>query len=120
MYIYNGISANCSENEKCFRHKLQRKRKHTFYVQQLFSENRAVYEIMWKNMVQPDTPQKIIRRMRFVCWIIKATDTHSEYVILFLHDNAFANMPQCYVYMYMACLVFFYVLVQVASGFLSR
>jgi hypothetical protein len=22
-----------------------------------FSENRAVYEIMWKNMVEPDTPQ---------------------------------------------------------------
>jgi hypothetical protein len=22
-----------------------------------FSENRAVYEIMWKNMVQPDRPQ---------------------------------------------------------------
>jgi len=25
------------------------------YVQLLFSKNRAVYEIMWKNMVQPDT-----------------------------------------------------------------
>jgi hypothetical protein len=24
----------------------------------------------------------IIRRMRFACWITKATDTHSEYVIL--------------------------------------
>jgi hypothetical protein len=24
----------------------------------------------------------ILLRMRFACWIIKATDTHSEYVIL--------------------------------------
>jgi hypothetical protein len=24
----------------------------------------------------------IIRRVRFACWITKATDTHSEYVIL--------------------------------------
>jgi hypothetical protein len=28
------------------------------------------------------TNNNIIRRMRFACWITKATDTHSEYVIL--------------------------------------
>jgi hypothetical protein len=28
------------------------------------------------------TDDNIIRRMRFVCWKTKATDTHSEYVIL--------------------------------------
>jgi hypothetical protein len=28
------------------------------------------------------TDDNIIRRMRFACWITKATDTHSEYVIL--------------------------------------
>jgi hypothetical protein len=28
------------------------------------------------------TDDNIIRRMRFVGWITKATDTHSEYVIL--------------------------------------
>jgi hypothetical protein len=26
----------------------------------IFSENRAVYEIMWKNMVEPDRPQMAI------------------------------------------------------------
>jgi len=26
-----------------------------------FSENRAVYELMWKGMVQPDRPQMIIQ-----------------------------------------------------------
>jgi len=28
------------------------------------------------------TDDKIIRHMRFACWITKATNTHSEYVIL--------------------------------------
>jgi hypothetical protein len=28
------------------------------------------------------TDDNIIWRMRFACWITKATDTHSEYVIL--------------------------------------
>jgi hypothetical protein len=28
------------------------------------------------------TDDNIIRRMRFACWMTKATDTHSEYVIL--------------------------------------
>ena len=28
------------------------------------SENRSAYEIMWKNMEQPDRPQTTIRRMR--------------------------------------------------------
>jgi len=29
-----------------------------------FFENRAVYEIMWKNIVEPDRPQMTIWRMR--------------------------------------------------------
>jgi hypothetical protein len=28
------------------------------------------------------TDDNIIRRMRFACWITKATDTHLEYVII--------------------------------------
>ena len=28
------------------------------------------------------TDDNIIRRMRFACWVTKATDTHSEYIIL--------------------------------------
>jgi hypothetical protein len=37
-----------------------RKSKHAFYVQNQFSENSAVHEIMWKNMLEPDRPQKKI------------------------------------------------------------
>ena len=32
-------------------------------------------------MVEPGKPQMAIRRVRIVCWITKATNTHSEYVI---------------------------------------
>ena len=32
-----------------------------------FPENRVVYEIMWKNIVQADMTQMTIWRMRFVC-----------------------------------------------------
>ena len=45
-----------------------------------FSENRAVYEIMWENIVEPDRPQMTIQRMRIAHWIPKATNTHSEFV----------------------------------------
>jgi hypothetical protein len=31
--------------------------------------------------VRQATDDNIIRRMRFACWITKATGTHSEYVI---------------------------------------
>jgi hypothetical protein len=36
---------------------------------------------MWKNVVQ-SAEFDTIRRMRFACWITKATDKHSEYVML--------------------------------------
>jgi hypothetical protein len=43
-----------------------------------FSENHAVEK--YDRVIQA-TNESITRRMRFVCWITKATDTHSEYVI---------------------------------------
>jgi hypothetical protein len=41
----NGSDEICTENQN------------TFYVQQPVPENRAVYELMWKNIVQSDRPQ---------------------------------------------------------------
>ena len=50
---------------------------------------------MWENILQPGRPQLTIRRMRIAYWITKATNTHSEYVILtafppqqWLHERA--------------------------------
>ena len=45
-------------------------------------ENRAVYEVKWKNFVGPGRPQMTKWRMRIARWTPKATNTHSEYVIL--------------------------------------
>ena len=36
---------------------------------------------MFKNIVDSDRPHMTIWRMRTACWIPKATDIHSEYVI---------------------------------------
>jgi len=62
-------------------------------------ENRALYEIMWKNIVQPDRLQIKIWRMRFACWMPKATNAHSEHVILLLShcNNGCNKTPQYYV-----------------------
>jgi len=48
----------------------------------IFPENHAVYEIMYKNIVDPGRPQTPISRMRIACWIPKATNTYSQYVTL--------------------------------------
>jgi hypothetical protein len=41
------------------------------------------------------TDDNIIRRMRFACWITKATDTQSlKYLFLFRGNNDYANAPQ--------------------------
>jgi hypothetical protein len=72
-----------------------------------FPENRAVYEIAWKSMVETSRPQMTIWRMRIACWIPKATDSHSEYVALpsfppqqWLHERATMLRAT-----YVACLV---------------
>jgi hypothetical protein len=59
-----------------------RKNENTFYLQYFFFENRAFYDIIWKNIVEPGRPQKTIWRRPIACWIPKATNTHSKYVIL--------------------------------------
>jgi len=37
-----------------FQTALLRKKKHTFHVQEPFSESMAFYEIMWESILQPD------------------------------------------------------------------
>jgi hypothetical protein len=55
---------------------------HFMFSSVLFFENRARFEIMWKNIVEADRSQTIIWSMCTACWIPRATNTHSEYVIL--------------------------------------
>jgi len=42
------------------------------------TETRAVYEMTWKNVVEPERPKMTIWRMHFPSWIIKARiQTHT-------------------------------------------
>jgi hypothetical protein len=70
----------------------------THILQLFFFHSRAVHQIMWKNIVEADRPQMTIWRMRIACWIPKATNTRSEYVILiaFNCSSGCTNAPQCY------------------------
>ena len=84
-----------------------------------FSENRAVYEKMSKNLLDPERPQTIWR-MRVECWISKATRTKAhawtvhphvqprarthtnthrniQYLLLFHGNSGFASALQWYV-----------------------
>ena len=63
---------------------------------------------MWKNTAEPQRPQMVIWRLRIGRYLTKATDTHSEYVILiafplqkWLHEDASILR-----YTYVACFVF--------------
>ena len=47
-----------------------------------FFRNLTIFELMWKNFLELDMPQITIWHMCIACWIRKATNTHSEYVIL--------------------------------------
>jgi hypothetical protein len=72
----------------------------------IFFENRAVDETMWKNTVDPRRPQMTIWRKRIPCWIPKATNTHSEYVILiaFPLQQRLYERASMLRYMFVACL----------------
>jgi len=62
-----------------FRKKCREKQNMHFMFNNTPPENCAVYEIMWKCMVETDRPQMTLSQLHFACWITKATDTHSLY-----------------------------------------
>jgi hypothetical protein len=50
------------------------------------------------------TDDNITRRMRFTCWITKATDTHSEYVIPIAFPQQLVTRTRLNVTLYVRCL----------------
>ena len=61
---------------------------------------------MWKNIVEPGRSQMTLWHIHIACWIPKATNTYSEYVIVnafplqqWLHERA-----EMLCYIYIACL----------------
>ena len=75
-------------------------------------ESRAIIEIEWKTILEPGRPRMTIWHMRIACWMPKATNIHSEYVILiafplqqWLHERPLR-------YKYVACIIYFLVHLQ--------
>ena len=58
---------------------------HILCVILFFYENRALYEIRWKNIVDPNRPRTTLRRMRIECWIPKTTDTLKICITVYVH-----------------------------------
>jgi len=60
-YMYDHISLNSSWNENITDKPCEENQNTHFTFNDIsFFENRAAYEIMWKNMLQPDRPQMAI------------------------------------------------------------
>jgi hypothetical protein len=73
-----------------------------------FLKNPAFYEKMWKNMVQPDTPQmtNIINHMHFACWITKGTDNMQNIITAFPLKQRLQEHASMLCYTYIAwCFV---------------
>jgi len=63
-----------------------------------FTENRAVYKLMWRNIAMLDRPQMATWRMCIACSMPKATNPHTGCIILivFHYNNGCMNAHQCY------------------------
>ena len=86
---------------------LEKIKTHILYSMVFFFENRGFYEMKWKNIEQPDRLHRTICRMRIACWIPKATNTHSEYVILiaFQLQQWSHERPSMLHYTHIACFL---------------
>ena len=62
-----------------------KKSKHNIYAQIHFYKNRAVYEIMWENMVEPERAHMKIWLVRIACCMSKATSKLYGYIILIVY-----------------------------------
>jgi cytidylate kinase len=84
VHIYGIFSLKFSNNEKILR-QICTETQDAHFMIKAFSENRTAYDTIGENMVQTDrqtTDDNTILRMHIAFWITKATDIHSEYIIL--------------------------------------
>jgi hypothetical protein len=70
-------------------------------------ENLTIYEIMWKNIVEPNGPHMKTWLLPFASCIPKATNTHSKYVIIIVFplQQWFHERASVLRYTYVACLI---------------
>jgi hypothetical protein len=87
--------------------KVVEKIKTHFILNKFYLKNRSVYELKRGNMVGLDKPCMAVRHIRLACWIPKATNTHSQYVISIASPRQwwFRERTSILRYTYVACLV---------------
>jgi hypothetical protein len=94
-YTFLIISRSFLLRIRNFEDKFVQKKQNAHFMFYNFFENRALHE-MWKNIVEPNRPQRTIWRMRIACWIPNATNTYREYVLLLFHcSNVCTKAPSC-------------------------
>jgi hypothetical protein len=108
IYIFYHISLSPSQNEKCY--KDVEKIKTHFVFSNIFPPRKSC--CLWDNIEKYSTARQvtddnIIWRVRFACWIPKATNTHSQYVILIAFPRKQWLRERAWIlrYTYIACLV---------------
>jgi hypothetical protein len=69
------IFDHSTKNEKCFRNLCRENQNTHFVFSNFFPENLAVYENMWRNIVERCRIEMTTWSMRIACWITKATNT---------------------------------------------
>jgi hypothetical protein len=107
---HDSMSLNSSYNEKIFRQTCRENQNKYFVFNFFFRKSCRLWDNVEKyGTARQVTDDNIIRRIRFAFWMNKATDTHSEYVIIiafprqqWLRERA--SMLRC---SYTACLVVF-------------
>ena len=107
MYTYDKFSLNSSWNEKFFRQSCRVYQNAHFVFNNFLPRKSCRSRDSVENIVEPGKLEMTILGLLVACWISKATNTHSAYVILlalplqqWLNERA-----SKYRYTYIACLV---------------
>jgi hypothetical protein len=74
--------------------------------QHFFFANRAVYEITWENIVEPDRPRMSSWLLRIACWVPKATHAPSKCSTYFISTVTVVTIRLIGVALYVHCLSF--------------
>ena len=96
-----------SQNKTSFSQICIKIKTHILLSRVFFFENRDIYKIRCKNIVDRSRTQMTVWRMRIACWIPKARNTHSDCVILiaFPLQQWMHKRAPLLRYTYMSCLV---------------
>jgi hypothetical protein len=88
LWTKNISNKHCGENQNTH-----------FMLNNFFFWNCIMFGMMGKNVVQQGRSQMTVWHMLVACWIPKATNTHSDFIIFiaFYSNNGCTNAPQFYV-----------------------